>query len=106
LRGAGRLLRPTVNNVQSTVFAICGKEKRYRIETGISVDSTGGQVQAVGTCPRSTVALGGGVNGANDLGLIINSSAPLLGSRAGWSVYYNNTSGFEDTVTAYATCAA
>jgi hypothetical protein len=89
-------------------YAVCSAQPRtahYGITVGTPVtNSAGTETHAEALCPTGRSALGGGgFSGSGSTSVNMNSTSPITG---GWSVYENNASSSDTTITAYVVCAA
>jgi hypothetical protein len=91
-----------------TAYAVCSaqaKTAHYGITIGTQVtNSAGTETHAEALCPSGRSALGGGgFSGSSSTSVNMNSTSPIAG---GWSVYENNASASDTTLTPYVVCAS
>jgi hypothetical protein len=96
------------SDVLITAYAVCSaqaKKAHYGVTIGAPVTNFAGtEAHAEALCPSGRTALGGGgYSAASSLVVNMNTSNPFAG---GWSVYENNASGTDTTITAYVVCAS
>ncbi len=110
---AGNGWRVDENNASATsatvtAYAVCSAQARtahYGLTVGTPVTSAAGtETQAEAFCPSGRSSLGGGgFSNSGSTAVNMNSTSPITG---GWSVYENNASGGDTTITAYVLCAS
>jgi hypothetical protein len=98
----------TATSVTVTAEAVCSaqsKKAHYGITIGAPVtNAAGAETHAEALCPSGRVELGGGgFSGSGSTSVSMNGSSPFAG---GWSVYENNGSASDTTITAYVVCAS
>ncbi len=91
-----------------TAYAVCSaqaKAAHYGITIGTQVTNAAGtETHAEVLCPSGRSALGGGgFSGSSSTSVNMNSTSPIAG---GWSVYENNASASDTTITPYVVCAS
>ncbi len=91
-----------------TAYAVCSaqaKKAHYGVTVGTAVTNFAGtETHAEALCPSGRSALGGGgFSGSGSTSVNMNSTSPITG---GWSVYENNASGTDTTITPYVVCAS
>jgi hypothetical protein len=92
-----------------TVYAVCADAPaKYSVVISPGVDNPNGtQTSVDAVCPKATEVIGGGALGSSTSTAVgLNSSWPEATSKlALWAATVNNTSGADDSATAYAICA-